>query len=108
MTRFWLETGLGAAEAALALRIVWLILRTRRWNRRYQCIVQDRDYRADTLWYLFRGIEAGKAQDIYEARVGYPADTARPIVTEELSEAARRQIRLSRFGDVDFAPRWSW
>ncbi len=78
MTRFWLETALGAFEAALALRIVWLILRSKRWDKRRAA--QVRDYRADTLWYLFRSLEAEKAKRIYEARTGYPADTARFVV----------------------------
>jgi len=81
MTRFWFETALGAAETALALRIVWLVLRIRRWQKRRAA--QDRDYQADYLWYLFRDSEAEKAKRLYEKRVGYPADTARLILSED-------------------------
>ncbi len=89
MTRFWLEFAIAFVEVALILRLVWLIVRSHRWDRRYHRLIQDKDYKANLLWLCYRDVEALNAQRIYTSRTGLPAFTARPITGDWVDEIAR-------------------
>ena len=68
MTRFWLETAIAAVEIALILRIVWLIRRSKRWDRRWATWneVRNLEAKTDYLWYLYRDTETRTAKRLYE------------------------------------------